>query len=147
MSLDAVGEPARQATTLVREVAAVPAQANIVRDLVAEWVRHRGLPTDLVEDIRLATYEAMANVCEHAYPDGADGTMTITAAADLHSVVITVADSGHWIAEDSRPHGGRGLVIMRALAPEASVTSTPTGTVIRLAWPSSPSLADPPGSP
>ncbi|MFD6066370.1 hypothetical protein ACFWGA_04160, partial [Amycolatopsis lurida] len=34
-----------------------------------------------------------------------------------------------------RPDGGRGLPIIRAFAPEASVTSTLTGTIVRLAWP------------
>lgn len=139
MSLDAVEEPSiHNATPLVREVAAVPAQARILRNLIADWARAHGLPVELVDDVRLAVYEAMANVVEHAYPAGAHGTMTVTAIADAQTVAITVADGGRWGDDTSNIYSGRGLPLIRALAPEATVTSTPMGTTVRLAWPWSP---------
>ncbi|MBB5857808.1 ATP-binding protein [Amycolatopsis umgeniensis] len=131
-----IDEPVHQSTDeLVLQVAAVPAQAAALRDVLANWALARGLPRELAEDLKLTAYEAMTNVVKHAYPDGTDDNfMTITAArADGH-IKITVADEGRW-RDGRRPDGGRGLPIIRAFAPEVSVTSTPTGTIVRLAWP------------
>ncbi len=131
-----IDEPVRKRTEkLVRAVAAIPAQAAALRDLLANWALERGLPRELAEDLKLTAYEAMTNVVKHAYPDGTDGnTMTVTAAHDDGTVTITVADEGRW-RDGRRPDGGRGLPIIRAFAPESSVTSTPTGTTVRLSWP------------
>lgn len=131
-----IDEPVRKNTDeLVLEVAAVPAQAAALRDVLAKWALDRGLPRELAEDLKLTAYEAMTNVVKHAYPDGTEGNvMTVTAAHDDGLLKISVADEGRW-RDGRRPDGGRGLPIIRAFAPEASVTSTPTGTVVRLAWP------------
>ncbi|WP_410657023.1 ATP-binding protein [Amycolatopsis sp. lyj-112] len=131
-----IEEPVKSgADELVREVAAVPAQAAALRDVLASWAGERGLPRELAEDLKLAAYEAMTNVVKHAYPDGTeDNTMTVTATHEAGTVTVTVADAGRW-RDGRRPDGGRGLPIIRAFAPEASVTSTPTGTIVRLSWP------------
>lgn len=131
-----IDEPVRATTgELILEAAAVPAQAAALRDLLAKWALDRGLPRELTEDLKLTAYEAMTNVVRHAYPDGTDANvMTITAAHEDGQLKITVADAGRW-RDGRRPDGGRGLPIIRAFAPEASVTSTPTGTIVRLAWP------------
>ncbi|MFE5570194.1 MULTISPECIES: ATP-binding protein [Amycolatopsis] len=131
-----IDEPVRKNTDeLVLEVAAVPAQAAALRDVLAKWALDRGLPRELAEDLKLTAYEAMTNVVKHAYPDGTEGNvMTVTAAHDDGLLKISVADEGRW-RDGRRPDGGRGLPIIRAFAPEASVTSTPTGTIVRLAWP------------
>ncbi|ANN17439.1 anti-sigma 24 factor [Amycolatopsis orientalis] len=131
-----IDEPVRQsADELVHEVAAVPAEAAALRDVLADWALGRGLPRELAEDLKLTAYEAMTNVVKHAYPDGTDGNvMTVTAAHADGSIMVTVTDEGRW-RDGRRPDGGRGLPIIRAFAPEASVTSTPTGTVVRLSWP------------
>ncbi|KZB88648.1 ATP-binding protein [Amycolatopsis regifaucium] len=131
-----IDEPVRQSPDeLVREVAAVPAEAAALRDVLATWALDRGLPRELAEDLKLTAYEAMTNVVKHAYPDGTDdNVMTITATYVDGSIVVTVADEGRW-RDGHRSDGGRGLPIIRAFAPEASVTSTPTGTSVRLSWP------------
>ncbi|MEV7552275.1 ATP-binding protein [Amycolatopsis sp. NPDC089917] len=137
-----IDEPVRSSPTstdeLVLEVPAVPAQAARLRDFLASWALEHGLPRELAEDLKLTAYEAMTNVVKHAYPDGTeDNGMTITATHGDGHIKITVADEGRW-RDGRRPDGGRGLPIIRAFAPEASVTSTPTGTVVRLAWPCPP---------
>ncbi|WET82747.1 ATP-binding protein [Amycolatopsis sp. QT-25] len=131
-----IDEPVRQtADELTLEVAAVPAQAAALRDLLAKWALDHGLPRELADDLKLTAYEAMTNVVRHAYPDGTDANlMTITAAHEDGRLEITVADEGRW-RDGRRAEGGRGLPIIRAFAPEVSVTSTPTGTRVRLAWP------------
>jgi serine/threonine-protein kinase RsbW len=135
MPAESVDEPARSSDgTLVREVAAVAPQAAILRDVLAEWAREQGFPPDLADDLKLTAYEAMTNVVKHAYPDGTDNTMTVTAVREATAFTVTVADTGRW-RDGARPDGGRGLPIIRAFAPEAAVTSTPTGTTVRLSWP------------
>lgn len=102
--------------------------------------RDTGCPPELAEDLKLAAYEAMANAVTHAYPEGVDGTMTVTASLEPGTVAITITitDSGRWRDGASGTHGGRGLVLIRALTPEVSVTSTPIGTTVRMVWPWSP---------
>lgn len=140
MSLDAVAQPPpdTSSSVLVREVAAVPAQAGLLRDMLTGWARERGLPDELTADLTLAGYEAMANVVEHAYHDGEDGTMTLVASRQPDRVTLIVADTGHWRDSDSRPYGGRGLRLIRALAPETALTTSPAGTTLRMCWPQPP---------
>ncbi|OXM75088.1 MULTISPECIES: ATP-binding protein [Amycolatopsis] len=136
MALDAVDEPGRRSgEALVREVTAVAAQATILRRVLLGWVRGRGLPPELAADLELAAYEAMANVVDHAYPDGTHGTMTVTARHDPGAIVVCVADTGRWRDGLSDPLRGRGLPLIRALAPEVTVTSTSTGTTVTMTWP------------
>ncbi|MFE6612969.1 ATP-binding protein [Amycolatopsis sp. NPDC057786] len=131
-----IDEPVRDGTDeLVLEVAAVAAQAAALREVLVKWALERGLPRELAEDLKLTAYEAMTNVVKHAYPDGTDdNVMRVTAAHGGGHLTVVVADEGRW-RDGRRPDGGRGLPIIRAFAPEATVTSTPTGTIVRLAWP------------
>ncbi|WP_439377393.1 ATP-binding protein [Amycolatopsis lexingtonensis] len=135
--LDAVEEPQRgSAARLVREVAATAEQASLLRVTVSSWALVRGLPAELAADLELAVYEALTNVVEHAYPRGTTGAMTVNAAVEPRALVVTVADGGRW-SDDSDREGlrGRGLPLIRVLAPEAAVTTTSTGTIVRMAWP------------
>lgn len=130
-----VEHPARRPDEhLVREVAAVPVQAGLLRDALTEWITARGLSGDLIDEVKLAGYEALANAVTHAYPDGVEGTMTLTAALTPDSLIVTVADAGTWRDGDGRPFGGRGLPLIRALAHEATVTTSPEGTTVTTAW-------------
>ncbi|UJW30994.1 ATP-binding protein [Saccharothrix sp. AJ9571] len=119
----------------LREVAAVAAQASVLRGVLAEWLTTLEVPEGLAADIRRAAYEAMANAVEHAYPAREDGTMTLAAHLEPGFLTIVVSDTGHWRDGPPRPSGGRGLPMIRALVPEAAVTSTPTGTTVRMVWP------------
>jgi hypothetical protein len=71
----------------------------------------------------------------HAYPAGTTGTMTLVVQHTTAAIVMEVRDAGRWRGGPSRPGGGRGIELIRALAPQATITSGLTGTTIRLAWP------------
>jgi anti-sigma regulatory factor (Ser/Thr protein kinase) len=117
----------------------VPAQAErlvAIRDAVARWLAGIGVPERLRGDIVLATYEAMANVVAHAYPDG-HGVFDLRAACDGDSdLAIIVADHGRWRpAHAATPLGGRGLPLIRALAAEHDIATGADGTRVVMRWP------------
>ncbi|MGX7827875.1 ATP-binding protein [Actinokineospora sp. 24-640] len=130
-----VEDLATETDELVREVAATPQQTVIMRHALTAWADSHGLPTDLVADIALAATEAMANVVDHAYPPEFPGTLHLTATATAGFVTVTVIDTGRWNDTPTGPNRGRGTSLIRALAPETAITSTPTGTTVRMTWP------------
>jgi serine/threonine-protein kinase RsbW len=121
-----------------RCIADVEALPRLRRALIA-WARRVGLPEDAVDDLALATYEAMANVVDHAYP--ADpGVLEIKAVRPDHHITVTIADHGRWRPPPPGPRDpegrrGRGLVLIRALADSAEVSPGPRGTTVRMRWP------------
>lgn len=78
-------------------VRAVPEQAGAVRTAVLRWAWAVGRSREIVNDLGLAVYEALANVIEHAYPAG-----TVHPVLDLHAeceadmLTVVVADHGRW---------------------------------------------------
>lgn len=135
MSFDAVEETSPAAgRVLLRDGPATPAHATRLRDVIADWARAHRLPPGLVEDVKLAAYEALANIVQHAYPAAGESVMTLT--AHLHdTLTVSVRDCGRWRENHSKPCGGHGLPLIRALVPETSITCSPTGTTIAMAWP------------
>ena len=128
----------RPSSRRVWEVAATPAQASLMRGLLAEWARTHGASDALVADIVLAVHEAMTNAVRHAYPPDVDATMTVTATATRGDLALTVADTGQWRVNHSLPHGGRGLHLVHALAGAVSITRTSRGTTVNMWWPRTP---------
>ncbi|QRP42812.1 ATP-binding protein [Amycolatopsis sp. FDAARGOS 1241] len=109
--------------------------ASLLRYVLTDWARGRGLPDELIGDLELAVYEALVNAAEHAYPEGTTGTLDLHAHHDERTVQVTVTDHGRW-----RPHAapdprrGRGLPLIQLLSDHAEVTPTGQGTVITMAW-------------
>ncbi|WP_435060739.1 ATP-binding protein [Amycolatopsis thermoflava] len=133
--VDAVEQPPhRPDEQLVREVAAVPVQATLLRRALVDWAAAHGLPDELIGEVELAACEALANAVVHAYPDGAEGTMVLTTTLTPGSLTVTVADTGTWREGESSPNGGRGLPLIRTLAHETTVTTSHTGTTITMTW-------------
>ncbi|HWE89090.1 MAG TPA: ATP-binding protein [Pseudonocardiaceae bacterium] len=123
-----------------------PASADQVTTLrleIQDWAREAGLPTEVVDAVALAAYEAMANVVEHAYGDGdGSGAGSGTGTVDLHASIedgtltVTVADQGRWRPPPADPGlRGRGLALIEGLAGRATITPTGRGTTVRMRWP------------
>ncbi|MFF5992955.1 MULTISPECIES: ATP-binding protein [Prauserella] len=117
-----------------RRVPAVSSETTLLRNQLARWARAHGLPSGLVEDVKLAAYEAMANTVAHAYRDAVRGTMAVTARAVDHTIEVTISDAGRWSDRPSHRHGGRGVPLMRGLADAVTISSTDTGTTVTLCW-------------
>lgn len=109
-----------------------------IRRRLAEFAREIGLSADMTGDMLLATYEALANVAEHAYPPGAEGTFDLCAddRPDEGVLIVTIVDRGRWKPEvdNSRARRGRGVRLMHACTDSARVEAGSDGTRIHLQW-------------
>lgn len=119
----------------------VPAAASrltTLRHALAEWAEQSELSTDDREALILASYEAMANSVEHAYAGQGQGVLDLSAVRDQDRkcVVVTVTDYGIWKPPPIDPGSrGRGLPLIRGLAPTATITPTEHGTMVTMSWP------------
>jgi len=111
----------------------LPQRLRDVRAQLASWARRLGLSDDAVDDIVLATHEALANVADHAYPDG-DGEAELDATCVDGEVHVVVRDHGSWQAPRDSGWRGRGLVIITGLAEHVDVQRAAAGTCIAMRW-------------
>jgi serine/threonine-protein kinase RsbW len=112
----------------------LPERLSDVRARVALWARGFGLSADAVDDIVLATHEALANAADHAYPDGR-GDVELDAACVEGEIRVVVRDHGRWRAPPGDPGWrGRGLLLIRGLAERVDVHRADVGTSIAMRW-------------
>ncbi|BDX32016.1 anti-sigma regulatory factor [Mycobacterium antarcticum] len=122
-------------------VPADPRMAAQTRDEFSRWLNGAlDLDAYRASDLLLATYEALANTAEFAYPStGFLGTMDVRAQYDptQATLTVTVADHGSWRTAPSTPRDrtrGRGIALMKALSDRASIQTSTGGTTVRLVW-------------
>jgi serine/threonine-protein kinase RsbW len=128
--------PARGPEPLRLRLAArsLPQRLAQVRARIAAWAARTGLSADTVDDIVMATHEALANVADHAYPNGA-GDAALDAVCTEGEVRVVVRDHGRWQAPASDPGWrGRGLVIINGLADHVDVHRADWGTSVAMRW-------------
>lgn len=118
-------------------VTAAPEALRALRHELVGWVRGAGLTAERAQDIALASYEALANVADHAY-DGERGTVDLDAYLYPDRVEVVITDHGRWRTPvpDPRPVSlrGRGLLLLHASADQADIRTTAEGTVVVLTW-------------
>lgn len=122
-------------------LSAVPAEMSrlaSVRGTLTQFAREVDLSEDIGYAFVLSAYEAMANIVEHAYPPGREGTFDLQAVydPDAETLVVTIADQGTWNDDEQNPAAqrGRGLQLMRACSDRAAIVSGERGTQIHLQW-------------
>jgi len=109
--------------------------AGLRRELI-RWLDEFPLDPDSTHDITLATYEALANVAVHAYPDG-HGWARLQATRSGDAVTITVTDTGCGIPETRsgpRSSGGRGLLLIDKVTDQFDIDTGAHGTTVRMTW-------------
>jgi serine/threonine-protein kinase RsbW len=112
----------------------LPERLSEVRAQVGAWAGRLGLSTDAVDDIVLATHEALANVADHAYLEGG-GDAELYAACTNGEIRVVVRDHGRWRAPASDPGWrGRGMVIIEGLAEHVDVQCADAGTSVAMRW-------------
>jgi serine phosphatase RsbU (regulator of sigma subunit)/anti-sigma regulatory factor (Ser/Thr protein kinase) len=107
-----------------------PATLAGLRRTLRDWLDQAGADEEESRDIVLATVEAAANAVEHAYGPG-DAQFELEAHAVDGEITVTIQDYGSW-RNESDPHRGRGLGVMRAAMDDVEVSSESEGTRVRL---------------
>ena len=119
-------------------VQAVPQDLRRLRHDLTAWVRSVGVDAGRAQDIVLASYEALANVADHAYEGAGSGVVDLDASVHRDRIEVVIKDHGKWRTPvvDPRPVSvrGRGLTLLRASADRADISSGEAGTVVTLAW-------------
>lgn len=118
----------------------VPADARhatLLRHRLRDWLGDHRLSPDACADVLLATYEAIANVVDHAYRDTAHdqqpGLVALTARLTDTAVTVTVSDHGTWRTVSGEPSTrGRGLELIRRVARQVDVDSDAGGTTVTI---------------
>lgn len=127
-------------TPIFEELA--PALPNEVADLrrkLIRWLSALRLTPETTHDITLATYEALANVAAHAYPDG-HGWARLQATRVGDVVTVTVTDTGCGIPATRprtaglRTSGGRGLLLIDKVSDQSEIDTGEQGTTVRMTW-------------
>lgn len=105
-----------------------------VRRRLATWASGHGLPADTVEDLVLAAYEALANVVDHAYPEGG-GQAWINGDCVAGTLVVVIRDRGRWRPPPQDPgRRGHGMTIINGLAEQVDIRRTRDGTSVEMRW-------------
>ena len=119
-------------------IAASPESLRTLRHALTAWVLAAGLSADRAQDIALASYEALANVADHAYAGDGTGTVDLDATLLPDRVQVIITDRGRWRTPvpDPRPLSlrGRGLLLLHASADHADIQADAEGTVVTLTW-------------
>jgi serine/threonine-protein kinase RsbW len=125
-----------RATRLVcTEITGQASQLADVRARLRKWASAVGLRSEHVDDVELASYEALANAAEHAYSAGVPRVDLEAVATVDGGVLVTVRDHGRWRPPPADPgFRGRGLGMIQALAHRSEVERTESGTVVHMQW-------------
>lgn len=103
-----------------------------VRSAMRAWFDEAGLPTEVRHDVLLGVGEATINAIEHAYEDGAEGTVEVSIeVVDAGWVQVSVRDFGRWRTASAPTTGrGRGTAIIEAISDEFDRHTGPGGTTV-----------------
>jgi serine/threonine-protein kinase RsbW len=138
-SADSAGDAGRPGVGELRlhGVKALPDQLPPVRRVLRLWAAGAGLDGDGVEDLILATDEAMANVVDHAYPDVIGHFDLDAVRGPAGGITVTVTDYGRWhspVMSPERSLRGRGLQLMKGLARAVEIEAGRTGTRVQMTF-------------
>lgn len=108
--------------------------ATRLRHELVQWANDLRVPLHTVQDVGLASYEAMANAVVHAYPPGTAGVVELDASLDPDALTVTVTDHGRWRTGE-HSSGGNGLPLIRGLPEQTSIAPGEHGTTVSMRWP------------
>jgi serine/threonine-protein kinase RsbW len=121
--------------TLELTLDARPQNLALIRLALAGVAANAGASREVVSDLKLAVTEACTNVIQHAYGgDATAGEIVVRYTAERGMLAIEVEDTGSGFELDAaggrgrNGGGGNGLMIIRVLTDELSVSSTGSGT-------------------
>ena len=131
--------PSTPGKTVELTLDARPQNLALIRLALAGVAGNAGASREIVSDLKLAVTEACTNVIQHAYGgDAGTGEIVVRYTVERGMVAVEVEDTGSGFeldvpqAASDRNGGGNGLMIIRVLTDELSVSSVGSGT--RLAF-------------
>lgn len=104
------------------------------RATLRSWLTKAGVDPGQIQDVLIATGEAVANAIEHGHRDRPEGTISLRASAVGDGLQVTVTDTGVWKPPHTVIHGnrGRGIFLMRHLMQDLSIQPSGTGTTVHM---------------
>jgi anti-sigma regulatory factor (Ser/Thr protein kinase) len=117
----------RPGSTYAEEFPATPGSVSQARTALAEFAATVGVTGAQLDDVRLVVSEAVTNVVQHAYGEGA-GTFQITASHMPGELWLLVSDDGQGMQPGS-VHGGLGLglAVIAQVADEFQIVRRSSG--------------------
>ncbi len=117
-------------------LSAVPTNVVVARQALSGVADAVGWDPVFTDDVRLALSEACTNVVRHAYRHAASpGDMLVSILLEAGQLVVAVVDQGVGIDPDRESPGlGLGLPLMRTLADDMHLTTTPGHTEVRMSF-------------
>ena len=132
-AIDAFGP--RNGLTLRLDGAALPGLLGRARHLIAAWLGECGLDPDTIDDVVLASNEALANAADHAFVDGAGEVVLRADRVGGDVLRVLVQDSGRWRPPPADPgFRGHGMTLMAGLAQRCRVQRSGSGTTVEMYW-------------
>ncbi|HTI33615.1 MAG TPA: ATP-binding protein, partial [Miltoncostaea sp.] len=113
---------------------ATPDNLGLARAEVREWLAAARVGADAVQDVVLASGEALANAVEHGSPGDGSTRMHLQLRLEPdRGVRVVVADEGHWQPPAADPGlRGQGIRFMRAVMEDVEIDRWAGGTSIRM---------------
>ncbi len=104
------------------------------RDALRTWLTKVGVEPEQIQDMLVATGEAVANAIEHGHRNRPEGTISLRATAVVDGLHVSVIDTGVWKIPRQVPneYRGRGLSLMRCLVQDLSIHSNDAGTTVHM---------------
>jgi PAS domain S-box-containing protein len=124
----------RQPAPLQLEFPAEVGELAGTRRALRIWLARADVGPEQVQDVLIATGEAIANAIEHGHRDRPGGTVSLRASATADRLDVTVVDTGAW--RPPRPgvdvSRGRGVTLMKALMQDVTIQPDATGTTVHM---------------
>jgi len=122
---------------IVREFLAVPKNAAAGRAVLRSFLEECAVRPEWIHEVLIAGGEALANVVQHAYPEGTRGKMVLSiyCCTEHKIIALQIRDRGKGKMDESDlpSRSGFGFLIMRALA-EAVSLETVDGTTVTMVF-------------
>ena len=110
---------------------AAPAHISRLRNAVAAFAQEAGLSNERAADVRLAVSEALTNAVVHAYREGDEGEIEVSARTAAQRLEIKVQDRGRGIApRPDSPGMGMGMPMIAALATDSDISARQGGGTV-----------------
>ena len=110
---------------------AVPANIARLRNAVGTYAQDAGLSRDRAADVCLAVSEALTNAVVHAYREGDEGEVEVSARTQAGRIEVKVQDRGRGVRpRPDSPGMGMGLPMIAALATESDISARQGGGTV-----------------